>query len=68
MTAAPDPAIRSVDAAGRPPRPRVVVVGTGHAGLEAVHALRHADLDVLLVDRNNYHKFQPLLYQCVGFA
>jgi NADH dehydrogenase len=63
--------IRSVDAApaadGMRPRPRVVVVGTGHAGLEAVNALRRADVDVLLVDRNNYHKFQPLLYQ-VGTA
>lgn len=49
------------------PRRRVVVVGTGFAGLEAVRALRRADLDVLLVDRNNYHKFQPLLYQ-VGTA
>ncbi len=45
------------------PRPRVVVVGTGHAGLEAVKALRKAPMDVLLIDRNNYHKFQPLLYQ-----
>ena len=65
------PHIRSVDAAraadGLQPRPRVVVVGTGHAGLEAVRALDGADLDVLLVDRNNYHKFQPLLYQ-VGTA
>lgn len=63
--------IRSVDAApaadGMRPRKRVVVVGTGHAGLEAVRALRKADVDVLLVDRNNYHKFQPLLYQ-VGTA
>ncbi len=65
------PHIHSVDAAraadGLKPRPRVVVVGTGHAGLEAVRALDGADLDVLLVDRNNYHKFQPLLYQ-VGTA
>ncbi|MEM1043243.1 MAG: NAD(P)/FAD-dependent oxidoreductase [Bacteroidota bacterium] len=59
--------IRSVDAVpaadGMKPRPRVVIVGTGHAGLEAVKALRKARVDVLLVDRNNYHKFQPLLYQ-----
>ncbi len=65
------PHIHSVDAAraadGMQPRPRVVVVGTGHAGLEAVRALRKAPVDVLLVDRNNYHKFQPLLYQ-VGTA
>ncbi len=40
-----------------------MVVGTGHAGLEAVKALDGAPVDVLLVDRNNYHKFQPLLYQ-----
>lgn len=44
-------------------KPRVVVVGTGHAGMETVHALRHAHVDVQLIDRNNYHKFQPLLYQ-----
>ncbi len=50
-------------AAGGRARPRVVVVGTGHAGLETVKALAKAPVDVLLVDRNNYHKFQPLLYQ-----
>ena len=44
-------------------RPRVVVVGTGHGGLECVKALNGEALDVLVVDRNNYHKFQPLLYQ-----
>lgn len=44
-------------------KPRVVVVGTGHAGMETVRALRRAPVDVLLIDRNNYHKFQPLLYQ-----
>ncbi len=57
------PLIHSVEATGRPPRPRVVVVGTGHGGLEAVKALDGAPVDVLLIDRNNYHKFQPLLYQ-----
>ncbi len=44
-------------------RPRVVVVGAGHGGLECVRALRTASVDVLVIDRNNYHKFQPLLYQ-----
>ena len=44
-------------------RPRVVVVGAGHGGLECVRALASAAVDVTLVDRNNYHKFQPLLYQ-----
>jgi NADH:ubiquinone reductase (H+-translocating) len=44
-------------------RPRVVVIGGGFAGLNTVQALRRADVDVVLVDRNNYHLFQPLLYQ-----
>ena len=44
-------------------RPTVVVVGAGFGGLEAVRALDGAAVDVMLVDRNNYHKFQPLLYQ-----
>ena len=44
-------------------RPHVVVVGAGHGGLECVKALASAAVDVTLVDRNNYHKFQPLLYQ-----
>ena len=43
--------------------PRVVIVGAGFAGIEAAQALRRAPVDVMLVDRNNYHKFQPLLYQ-----
>ena len=44
-------------------RPHVVVVGAGHGGLECVETLAAAAVDVTLVDRNNYHKFQPLLYQ-----
>ena len=44
-------------------RPRIIVVGGGFAGLSAVHALRHAAADVLLIDRFNHHTFQPLLYQ-----
>jgi NADH dehydrogenase len=43
--------------------PRVVIVGAGFGGLAAARALRHVDVDVTLVDRNNYHLFQPLLYQ-----
>ena len=42
---------------------QVVVVGGGFAGMNAAHALAHADADVTLVDRHNYHTFQPLLYQ-----
>ncbi len=41
----------------------MVVVGGGFGGLQAVKALAHADLDVTLIDRNNYHLFQPLSYQ-----
>jgi NADH:ubiquinone reductase (H+-translocating) len=45
------------------PRHRVVVVGGGFGGLNAVRALAHADVDVTVVDRTNHHLFQPLLYQ-----
>jgi len=44
-------------------RPTVVIVGAGFGGLRAVRALRKAPVDVVLVDRHNYHLFQPLLYQ-----
>ncbi len=44
-------------------RPQVVIVGAGFAGLWAVRGLADAPVDVLLVDRNNYHTFLPLLYQ-----
>ncbi|WP_103020541.1 NAD(P)/FAD-dependent oxidoreductase [Salinibacter altiplanensis] len=44
-------------------RPHVVIVGAGFAGLEAAKTLRDAPVRVTLVDRNNYHKFQPLLYE-----
>jgi NADH:ubiquinone reductase (H+-translocating) len=42
---------------------RVLVIGGGFAGLQAVRSLRSADVEVTLVDRRNYHLFQPLLYQ-----
>lgn len=41
----------------------VVIVGAGFGGLRAARALRRASVEVILVDRNNYHLFQPLLYQ-----
>ena len=44
-------------------RPRVVIVGAGFGGLNAAKALRRAPVDVLMIDQNNYHTFQPLLYQ-----
>lgn len=43
--------------------PRVVVIGGGFGGLLAVRALKRAPLRVTLIDRRNYHTFQPLLYQ-----
>ena len=46
-----------------PHRPRIVIVGAGFGGLAAAKALAGADADVTLVDRRNYHLFQPLLYQ-----
>jgi NADH:quinone reductase (non-electrogenic) len=45
------------------PRPRIIVIGGGFAGLWAVRALRHAPAEILLIDRCNHHTFQPLLYQ-----
>ena len=47
----------------RPERPRVVIIGCGFGGLEAVRALSRADVEITLVDRTNHHLFQPLLYQ-----
>src|SRR5690554_956532 len=45
------------------PRPRVIIIGAGFGGLYAAKALRTAPVDVLLLDQNNFHTFQPLLYQ-----
>lgn len=44
-------------------RPRVVILGAGFAGLEAAKALRRAAVDLYVIDRRNFHLFQPLLYQ-----
>jgi NADH dehydrogenase len=49
-------------------RPRVVIVGGGFAGLSAAKGLRNAPVDVTVVDRHNYHLFQPLLYQVATAA
>src|SRR5437588_9900127 len=42
---------------------RVVIVGGGFGGLSCARALDGADVDVLLLDKHNYHLFTPLLYQ-----
>jgi NADH dehydrogenase len=44
-------------------RPKVVIIGGGFAGVQAAKRLGHAPVDVVLLDRNNFHVFQPLLYQ-----
>lgn len=44
-------------------RPRVIIIGAGFGGLSAARSLANQPLDVLVIDRNNYHGFWPLLYQ-----
>src|SRR3954454_20441775 len=44
-------------------RPHVVIVGGGFGGLTAARAFAHSAVDVTVIDRNNHHTFQPLLYQ-----
>ncbi len=53
---------------GHGDRPRVVVVGAGFGGLEAAHKLARSPVDVTVIDRRNYHLFQPLLYQVATAA
>ncbi len=43
--------------------PRIVIVGGGFAGLALIDGLKKRDVQVVLIDRNNFHQFQPLLYQ-----
>lgn len=49
-------------------RPRVVVIGSGFGGLYAVKALAREPVDITILDRRNYHLFQPLLYQVATAA
>ncbi len=51
-----------------PGRARIVIVGCGFGGLFAARALERTTADVLVIDRNNYHLFQPLLYQVASAA
>lgn len=44
-------------------KPRIVIIGAGFGGIELAKALRKLPVEVLLIDRNNYHNFQPLMYQ-----
>ncbi|MGH2585436.1 MAG: NAD(P)/FAD-dependent oxidoreductase [Dehalococcoidia bacterium] len=44
-------------------RPRIVILGGGFAGLGAAAKLKHADAELVLIDKHDYHTFQPMLYQ-----
>ena len=48
--------------------PRIIVVGAGFGGLETVRALRRAPAEITVIDRQNHHCFQPLLYQVATAA
>jgi NADH:ubiquinone reductase (H+-translocating) len=50
-----------LDGNGR--RPRVLVLGAGFAGIGAAQKLKKSDVEVMVVDKHDYHTFQPLLYQ-----
>jgi NADH dehydrogenase len=49
-------------------RPRVVIIGAGFGGLSAARGLAKAPVDITLIDKHNYHLFQPLLYQVATAA
>jgi len=49
-------------------KPRVVIIGAGFGGLEAAKKLAGETVRVTVVDRTNYHLFQPLLYQVATAA
>ena len=49
-------------------QPRVVIIGGGFGGLACAQTLRRAGVDIVMLDRHNYHCFQPLLYQVATAA
>jgi NADH:quinone reductase (non-electrogenic) len=49
-------------------RAKVVIVGAGFGGFEAAKSLRRAPVEVTVIDRQNHHCFQPLLYQVATAA
>ena len=49
-------------------KPRVVIIGAGFGGLQAAKTLASSDVRVTVIDRTNYHLFQPLLYQVATAA
>src|SRR5438105_14407068 len=50
------------------PKSRVVIIGAGFGGLEAAKTLTRVPVEITLIDRQNYHCFQPLLYQVATAA
>src|SRR5689334_21843846 len=48
--------------------PKVVIIGAGFGGLTAAQALARVPVDVTVIDRHNFHYFQPLLYQVATAA
>jgi len=44
-------------------KPRIVIIGAGFAGINLARRLSNKDYQIVIIDRNNYHQFQPLLYQ-----
>jgi NADH:quinone reductase (non-electrogenic) len=63
MTREPKPGSPQAQRAVQGRRPHVVIVGAGFGGLSAAKGLARAPFDITIVDRHNYHLFQPLLYQ-----
>ena len=45
------------------PKKRVVIIGGGFAGLQVAKSLKNSNFQIILIDKNNYHQFQPLFYQ-----
>jgi NADH dehydrogenase len=68
VNAMTDPRTLTMGEGAKDALPRVVVLGAGFAGLTAVKALAGAPCQVTLIDRRNYHLFQPLLYQVATAA
>jgi NADH:ubiquinone reductase (H+-translocating) len=60
--------IHSIPNIPNPNYKRIVIVGAGFAGLKLAQKLAHSDFQVVVLDKNNYHMFQPLLYQVATAA
>ncbi|WP_194975434.1 NAD(P)/FAD-dependent oxidoreductase [Aquiflexum lacus] len=60
--------IQSIPNIPNPNYKRIVIVGAGFAGLKLAQKLAHSDFQVVVLDKNNYHMFQPLLYQVATAA